>query len=232
MENITYYLNNISFFTYFIVFAGGAAVSFTPCVFPLVPIIVSVIGVSREKSRLKNFILSLSYVFGMAVMFSILGSAAALAGRLFGQVQMNFIAQLIIGNIMILFALTFLDVIPIPLFWLTRAGAGKIIKGGNVLSVMFMGFVSGFVASPCTASILAALLTYVAVTQNAVLGFSLLFVFAMGFGTVLIIIGTFTGILTNISRAESATRILQKAFGIMMILIGEYYIFKAGMLSL
>jgi len=232
MQDIGYYLSNISLVTYIVVFLGGVATSFTPCIFPLVPLVVGIIGSSKGgASRMKGFVLSSMYVLGMALTFSILGIVAAMTGKLFGQVQTSPLAHLIVGNVIIFFALVLLDVIPLPVFLLQRAGVGKIVKGKGLLPVFLMGMVSGLIASPCAAAVLGALLTYVAATQNVVLGFSFLFVFALGFGTLLIVIGTFTGVLSIIPRSEKVMRVIQKVFAIGMILLGEYFIFRAGSLS-
>ncbi len=230
--DISYYLNNISLVTYLVVFAGGLATSFTPCVYPLIPIIVGVIGASSEVSKLRAFIMSLSYVIGMAMTFSALGMIAALTGRLFGEMQSSPLAHIIVGNVIIFFALVLLDVVQIPVFLLNRAGAGKVVKGGNAVSAFLMGIASGFIAAPCTAAVLGALLTYVASTQNLILGSTFLFVFALGLGTVLIIIGSFTGVLASFSRSEGVMRAVQKVFAFLMIFLGEYFIFKAGFLSI
>ncbi|MFH1395100.1 MAG: cytochrome c biogenesis protein CcdA [Candidatus Omnitrophota bacterium] len=233
MEDIAYYLNNISLLTYIVVFLAGVMTSFTPCIFPLIPIVASVIGgVQGGKSRLRGFLLSLIYVFGMAITFSVLGTIAAVTGRLFGQVQSNPITCLIVGNVIIFFALVLLDVIHLPIFLLSRVGLGKITKSHGVFSVLFMGMISGLIASPCAAAILGALLAFVATTQNVGLGASLLFVYAMGLGTLLVIIGTFSGLLASIPRSEKIMKAVQKVFAFVMILVGEYFIFKAGILSL
>lgn len=231
MENIQNYLTNISLITYIVVLLGGVAASFTPCVYPLIPIIVSVIGATKEKSKLKNFILSFSYVLGVAFTFAILGMIAAMTGRLFGQFQSSPLAHLIVGNIMIFFGLALLNVFPLPTFLLTRTGAGKVRKGG-LMSVFFMGLASGFVAAPCTAAVLGALLAYVATTQNIMFGFTLLFTFAIGLGTLLILIGTFAGILTTLPASEKLMRIIEKIIAFGMIILGEYFIFRAGVLSI
>ncbi|MDP8259012.1 MAG: cytochrome c biogenesis protein CcdA [Candidatus Aadella gelida] len=231
MDNISYYLENISILTYVVVFLGGVVTSFTPCVYPLVPIIVGVVGSTGEKSKGKSFLLSFGYVLGMAITFAALGMIAAMTGKLFGQIQSNPLAHLLVGNVMILFALVLLDVIPMPTFLLSRAGAGKVFKGGTMLSAILMGIASGFVAAPCTAAILAALLTFVATTQNIIFGSTLLFVFAIGLGTLLMVIGTFTGILASIPRSEKVMHAVQKTLAFAMILLGEYFIFKAGMLN-
>ncbi len=232
MENISYYLSNISVLTYVIIFAAGVITSFTPCVYPLIPIIVGVIGATKQESKIKNFIMALSYCVGMAIMFSALGVFAALTGKLFGQLQSSPVAHLIVGNVIILFGLAQFDIVKLPTFLLNRAGAGKVIKGTTPVTAFFMGLVSGFIAAPCTAAVLGALLAFAATTQNVLLGFSLLFTFALGLGTLLIIIGVFTGILATVKKSEKIMRIAQNIIGFSMILLGEYFIFKAGMLSI
>ena len=232
MEGVSAYLSNISLMTYLMVFIAGMATSVTPCVYPLIPIIVGVIGSSQAKSRWRNFVLSSSYVLGMALTFSILGLAAAMTGRLFGQLQTNPIAHLIVGGIIILFALALLDVVPLPTFLLHRIGAGKIVKGRSAFPVFLMGFASGFIAAPCTAAVLGALLTYVATTQNAIVGFTLLFTFAVGMGTLLIFIGTFTGIVASLPKLEKWMHFIQRVIAFAMIILGGYFIFRAGLLSI
>ena len=232
MEGISVYLSDISLMTYLMVFIAGIATSITPCVYPLIPIIVGVIGSSQAESRWWNFVLSSSYVLGLALTFSILGMAAAITGRLFGELQTNPIAHIIVGSTIILFALALLDVVPLPTFLLHRIGAGKIVKGSSVFPVFLMGFASGFIAAPCTAAVLGALLTYVATTQNVIVGFTLLFTFAAGMGTLLILIGTFAGIVASLPKLEKWMHFIQRVIAFAMIILGGYFIFRAGLLSI
>ncbi|MFH1245387.1 MAG: cytochrome c biogenesis protein CcdA [Candidatus Omnitrophota bacterium] len=231
MENIAQYFNNISWLTYVIVFIGGLAASFTPCVFPLIPLLIGVLGSARHLSRGRSFILAFSYVLGMAVTYAILGMAAALTGKIFGRIQSSPPAQLLVGNVIILFGLALLDVIPLPVFLLNKAGAGKVSKTTSIPGVLVMGMASGLAAAPCVAAVSGALLTYVAASQNVILGFTLLFTFAVGLGAVLLLVGTFTGMLTGLPRLQKWMPVFQKFLALAMILLGEYYIFKAGMLS-
>ena len=217
---------------YFSVFVAGVATSFTPCVYPLIPMIMGIIGASQEKSRLRNFVLSLSYCLGLALTFSLLGLIAALSGSLFGRLQTSPVAHLIVGAVIILFGLSLLDVIRLPTFLLNRIGMGRINKSASLLGVFVMGAVSGLVAAPCTVAVLGAVLTYVATTRNAFVGFSLLFTFAAGLSTLLIIAGTFSGILSGLTRSGKWTLVIQKALAWALIFLGEYFIFKAGSLSL
>lgn len=225
------YLTDISIISYVVVFLGGLITSFTPCIFPLIPIIISVIGASKEKSTSRNFLLSLSYVLGMAVVFSILGMIAGLTGTLFGRIQSNPIAHLIVGSIIILFALSLLNIIPLPTFLLARSGAGKVIRGrGTVFAAFLMGLVSGLIAAPCASAVLGALLVYVASKGNVFFGATLLFCFAVGLGTFLMLIGTFTGLVSKIPRSERAMKIFEKVLAFGMIILGGYFVYKAWVL--
>lgn len=220
-------LEGTSIVAYPVAFIAGILISFTPCVYPLIPIIIGYIGGKQEKSRIKIFLLSLFYVIGVALTYAGLGIFASLSGRLFGQIQTNPIVYIVVANIIILFGLSMLDVfvLPIPSFLL-----GSKIKGtrGNILGALVIGFTSGFVVAPCTAAVLGALLSYVSTRQNLFFGGSMLFIFALGMGTVLILIGTFTGMLISLPKPGAWTVKIQKIFGWAMILLGQYFLIQAG----
>ena len=212
---------------YFTVFLAGVATSFTPCVYPLIPIIVGVIGSTKENSPRRNFTLSFTYILGVALTFSSLGLVAALTGKVFGQIQTNPVAHLIVGCVIILFALALLDIITLPTFFLSRIGAGKVNRGGSLASVFLMGVTSGFVVAPCTTAVLGTVLAYVASKQNLIFGFTLLFTFALGLGTLLVVIGTFTGVLKILPKSDKWMGVVQKGIAWAMIALGGYFIFKA-----
>lgn len=222
---------NITIMSFVAAYAGGVLTSFTPCVYPLLPIIVGVIGSGPGQSKIRNFISSLCYVAGMAITFAVLGVAAAVTGRIFGQVQMSPLAHIIVGAIIILFALSLAGVIPLPTDLLFKAGAGRMTKKKTPVSAFVMGAFSGLIAAPCATSVIGAILAYVASTQNVILGFSLLFVFALGLGTLLILVGTFAGILASLPRSGKWMGIVEKTMAFAMIALGCYFIFRAGVLS-
>ena len=222
------YLQTSSLMVFVFVFIAGVVTSFTPCIYPMIPIIVGYIGGRKEKSRLKSFTLSLSYVVGMAATYSALGAFAALTGQFFGQIQTHYVTNLIVGNIIILLGLSMLGVftLPIPKFLSGPTGVRK--KRDGLFGALSLGFASGFVAAPCTAAVLAVLMTYVAKRQNIILGMSLLFSFALGMGFLLLLIGTFTGIMTALPKSGVWMERVQKAFGWFMIILGEYFLILAG----
>lgn len=229
LHNIQDYITNLPILAYPLVFFAGILVSFTPCVYPLIPITIGYIGTQSQGKRLKGFILSIFYVTGVAITYSILGGIASLTGKLFGQIGSHPLPYLIVGNVCILAGLSLLEVfyIPIPGFF---SGISTKSRPDTILSPLIMGLFSGLVVGPCTAPVLGTLLVYVGTKQNVLYGMSLLFTFAYGMGILLILIGTFTGLLVNIPKSGEWMVKLKKGFGFAFLLFGEYFLIKAGRL--
>jgi thiol:disulfide interchange protein DsbD len=209
-------------------FLGGVLVSFSPCVYPLVPITLGFIGIRAGSSRIRGLILSLIYVLGLAVTYSILGLIASLTGRLFGQISSHPVSFLVIGNACIIAGLSFFGIINMGFTGLRLQN--KIKRGGDIFSAFLLGLASGLVAGPCTAPALGTILLYVATKQNIFYGASLLFVFAYGMGFLLILAGTFSALFVNLSRTEIWLTRLKKLSGFILLGIGEYFLLKAGSL--
>ena len=226
LGNIELYLKASIIMSFVAAFMGGLLVSFTPCVYPMIPITASFVG-SRNVggSKLKGFLLSLFYVIGVAVTYSTLGVFAAITGRLFGQISTNPYAYFILANIVIVLGLAMLDVFQIPVF-----APKKEIKRGGYVGIFIIGLCSGFIAGPCTTPVLGVLLAYVASTKNILLGGSLLFVFAFGMSILLIMVGTFSGVLATLPKSGEWMVKIKKILGILMIGLGEYFLIKMGQL--
>jgi len=207
---------------------GGLATSFTPCVYPILPITVTFIGARGVQSRGHAFLLSLLYALGISVTYTSLGIFAALSGRLFGALTQSPYVFFAVGNIILLFGLNMLDVfvLPLPKF-LSQAGGTKKRKG--LLGTFLIGITSGLIVGPCTAPVLATILTYVSTKGDVVLGGLMLFLFAMGMCAIIIIAGTFSGVLASLPKSGNWMVTVKKVFGWAMIAFGEYFIFKAGM---
>ena len=227
--NIETYLQTSMMLSFLAVYLGGVLVSFTPCVYPVIPLTVAYVGGRCGGSRSKGFLLSLVYVLGMSVTYTAIGGFAALTGRLFGQIQTNPWINIVIANVVILLGLSMLDVfeIPMPQF-LSRLQPEK--QGQGYVGSFFVGLTSGFILGPCSAPVLYILLGYVAAKQNVLYGMSLLFVFALGMGTLLILLGTFAGLLASLPKAGLWMVRVKHLFGWLMLLIGEYLLVTAGSL--
>lgn len=231
LQGLEGYLNTAPFLAYIAVFLGGVVTSFTPCIYPMVPITVAYIGGRSGASRLKGLFLSLFYVLGMAVTYASLGAFAALTGKLFGAFSTNPILYLVIANIFIFLGLSMIDAItlPIPSF-LSGRQSGK--KTGGYFGAFLIGLLAGTVAAPCTAPVLGVVLTLVAAKQSVIYGITLLFVFSVGLGTLLIIVGTFAGLMSSLPKTGKWSEIIKKSFGWLMIAAGEYFLIKSGDLGL
>jgi len=209
-------------------FLGGALVSFSPCVYPLVPITLSFIGVKAGSSVARGFILSLIYVLGIAITYSMLGLIASLSGQLFGKLAMHPASFFIVGNACIIAGLSFFDVININIIKIGQQSNVRNISG--FLSVFIFGLTSGLIISPCVAPALGVILLIVANKQNILYGASLLFVFAYGLGFLLILTGTFGALFVNLPKSGAWMARIRKICGFILLGMGEYFLIKAGSL--
>ncbi len=96
------------------------------------------------------------------------------------------------------------------------------------MSALLVGAASGLVVGPCTAPALGAALAYVGTKGNVFFGTSVLFVFALGMGVLMIALGTFSGALAAMPRSGQWMVRVKKAFGVIMIVIAEYLLLQAG----
>lgn len=227
ISNAEIYLKEISLISYLMVFLAGVLTSFTPCVYPLIPVTVAFIGAGSAGSKGRGFVLSFFYVLGIAVVYACLGAVAALGGRLFGEISANPWTYLVVGNVFLLLGLSMLDVIILPIPGFLSSG-GSVKKRTGPSGALLVGISAGFVMGPCTAPVLGAILTYVASRQNLFLGLTLLFTFALGMGVLLIFIGTFTGLAASLPKSGRWLNIIKKSFAIILIVCAEYFIILAG----
>lgn len=215
------------FVSMILVFLAGIGLSFTPCVYPMIPIIVAVIGGKVTSDRpgrpLTAFLLSLVYVLGISVVYATLGVIAASTGALFGfALQSPWVIGFIVA-IFIALALSMFGIytLQVPSFISERLGekAGK-----GFVGVFIMGLISGIVASPCIGPVLASLLVYIATTGDKFLGFLKLFVFAWGLGVPLIVLGTFSGAIKAMPKSGVWMVTIERIFGLLLIGVALYYL--------
>ena len=205
------------------IFFAGILTSFTPCIFPMLPITISILGYHADKnSRMTNFSRSLAYVLGIALTYSSLGVAAALTGSLFGSALTN--KYVVLALVFLFFAMAFSMwgawEIQSPAFIRNRLGTGHSKGFGGAF---LMGLVAGIVASPCVGPVLVSILTYVSTTKNALLGFGLLFTFAMGLGMIFIAIGLFSSTLKLLPKSGAWMERIKFVLGAGMWIAALYY---------
>lgn len=210
-------------------FGAGVLVSFTPCIYPMIPITAGVLGGAARsgQGRGRAALLTAAYVLGLALVYASLGLAAGLTGSIFGAVSSNPWAYFTIANLLLLAALALLDVFPVAaptrlVQWASRFG------GGSLPGAFAMGATSGLVAAPCGAPAFGAVLTFVAATQSALRGFIYLFVFSLGLCAVLVAVGLSAGTLAALPRAGRWMVWVKRGSGVLLLAMAEYYLVQMG----
>lgn len=202
-------------------FLGGVLASLTPCVYPLIPVTIAVLGIDSVGSRRKGLILGLVYVTGIAVTYSALGLFASFTGQLFGTISSSPAAYFIVGAAVVLFSISMLDVFPINLPVFMRLPQ---LKKKNYLSVFVFGLISGLIVGPCLTPVLGSILALLIVKKSILYGMSLLFVFAYGMGFVLILAAALSGAIINLPKPGKWLVWIKKIFALMLLVIGAYLI--------
>lgn len=238
VSNLNSYLAGNSLMAFPAAFIAGLLISFTPCVYPVIPIQLGFIGGRTAASQaeagelasrfnFRGFQLSVMFVVGMSVIYAALGAFASLTGTLFGSWASSPWTYIVVANIILLLALSMFDVFSIqsPQF-LSKWNPQK--KGKGYLSALLVGASSGLVVGPCTAPALGATLAYVGTQGNVLFGTMVLFVFALGMGALMIVLGTFSGAISMLPRSGGWMSKVKIAFGITMIVIAQYLFIQAG----
>lgn len=210
-------------------FGAGLLTSLTPCVYPMIPITASVIAGTAKagQGRRRTVGLTLTYAVGMATLYAFLGALAGVTGTLFGTVSASPWALLAIGNLLLVFAFTMMDVLPVPVPRRLLQWAGS-RGGGSYGAVFVLGATSGVVAAPCGAPAFAVVLTWVAATRAGLMGFAYLFVFSLGMSALLVVVGIFSGAVTLLPRSGRWMVWAKRAAAVLMIAMAEYYFVQAG----
>lgn len=196
-----------------VAFVGGIATSLTPCVYPLIPITVSVFGARKAGTRREAMALSGLYVLGIAAMYSALGVGAALTGKAFGSVMQN---PWVIGFVALVLGAMAASMfgafeIRLPYSWQGRLNT---VGGAGKAGAFAMGLVSGIIAAPCTGPVLGAALTYVAAKGSVGFGFAIMFVYALGMGVLFFAIGAFS---ISLPKSGAWMETVKSLFGVALL---------------
>jgi thiol:disulfide interchange protein DsbD len=206
----------------FIIFLGGLGLNLTPCIYPLIPITVGFFVAQGAGSPRWVFVLSLFYVLGMAITYSILGTIAALTGSLFGSALQNPLVLILIAFVLVGLSLSMFGIyeIRLPTF-LTRI-AGKSSQG--IFGALLMGLTVGILAAPCIGPFIIGLLSYVGQKGDPVLGFWTFFVLALGMGTPFVFLGILSGSLNRLPRSGEWMVWVKRIFGFVMLGMAVYFL--------
>ena len=201
-------------------FTAGFLTSLTPCVYPMIPITISVFGARGASSRARAFLLATAYVAGIAVMFGTLGTTFALLGKAFGTFLANPFVVVPLAIFFFAMAASMFGAFDLALPASLQERLSR-IGGRGFAGAFLMGLVGGLIAAPCTGPPLAGILAYVATTRDAGHGFILLATYAAGIGVPFWAIAGFS---MQLPKSGPWMNAIKSVFGIALVVAGLYYL--------
>jgi thiol:disulfide interchange protein DsbD len=206
-----------------LVLLGGLLTALSPCVYPLIPITLSILGARQASSPVQGFLLASTYVGGMVLLYSTLGVAFAAAGFLAGSALQSPWVTIAVALFCIFMAASMFGAFELALpaslqTRLSRAG-GRGFQGAFI-----MGLVAGVIAAPCTGPVLSFILTLIARDGNLGKGAALMFFYALGMGLPFLVLGTFSSAISRMPKSGAWMEIVKSVFGLLMLGAGLYYL--------
>ena len=197
----------------------GLGLAFTPCVLPMVPILSSIIvGEGKNVSRARGFLLSVTYSLGMAIVYTLLGVAAGLAGEGLAAALQN---PWVLGTFALLIVAMSLSMFGFYQLQLPSAlqtslsNVSNRQQSGKLAGVFAMGAISALIVGPCVAAPLAGALVYISQTRDVFLGGAALFSMAVGMSIPLLLVGVSAGSL--LPRVGAWMESVKRLFGVLML---------------
>lgn len=214
-------------------FGFGLLLALTPCVLPMIPILSGIIVGDKKAhhhatSRIHSFNLSLAYVLGMALSYTLAGIAAGLSGQLLSNALQS---PWILASTAFIFVVLAFSMFGFYELRLPHSIENRMInttnklKGGQFIGVFVMGIISALIVSPCVAAPLAGALLYISQTHDVVLGGVALFALSIGMGVPLLLIGASAGHV--LPKAGAWMTAVRNFFGILMLAVAIYIISPA-----
>jgi thiol:disulfide interchange protein DsbD len=207
-------------------FGFGLLLAFTPCMLPMVPILSGVIaGRGHHVTKMHGFLLSATYVLGMAITYALAGVAAGLSGAMLSAALQS---PWVLGSFAAVFvalalAMFGLYELQLPVALQSRlAEASSRVPGGHFTGVFTMGILSALIVGPCVAAPLAGALLYISQSRDVVLGGSALFAMALGMGVPLLVLGASAGAL--LPKAGPWMDTVKRFFGVLLLAVAIYLI--------
>jgi thiol:disulfide interchange protein DsbD len=211
---------------YILAFGLGFLASLTPCILPMIPIILAIFGTSERKSRLQNFLLSFVYVQGVATLYTVLGLTASLGGATFGAHHSNIWVNIFLVVIFFYLALIFGGYLRFRIPRFVQKIQEKHSKKGFV-SAYFLGLISGVLCASCSAPAYFIILDQIRLKSEAnlldaiIFGISLSYIFALGIGVLFIIVAVF-GI--NLPKSGNWQVVIKNGGTLILFTVSLYYL--------
>jgi cytochrome c biogenesis protein CcdA len=222
MEGIAEYIQGNPLVAVIAVFAGGLMSASSPCVLAIMPMVIGYVGGHSGGDRKKAVAYSLLFALGLSITFTILGAAAALFGRMMGDVGQ--IWYWIVAGMAIAMGLSLMGVFEIRIPFASKMQTKK----RGALGAFLLGLLFGVVSSPCATPVLVLILTFVASQGQVAYGILLLFVYAVGHCALIVLAGVVTGFVESFVQAKGVVNFsawAKRVSGALIILAGLYLLY-------
>ena len=209
-----------------LVFFGGVLMSFTPCIYPMIPITLAVLGAqAQDRGMVRSFVTALTYGLGLSLVFGVIGVISAL---FFGGIIAFLQSPVVLVPIALLmvwlsFAMFGAYELEAPAFLRNRLQSSGSNRAGLV-GALVAGMVAGLVASPCVGPFLGGLLLWVGATGSIALGFWALFTFGLGLSALLVAVGTFPAFLARLPRSGGWMESVKRGMGLLLLYMAFYFV--------
>lgn len=221
-------IKNTSLLAYLLVFLGGLLTGFSPCVLPFFPVVIGYVAeqaTDENYTKMQGLVLSIAFVVGFALIFTIAGAFASLLGSVFSSFSR--IWYIVVGAICIAVGLHFMRLIRLNLASPFSKMGIKKPKRKGIFGALILGVLLGLVLSPCATPVVAVILSYVIAKGNVFFGASLLFVYSIAHGIPLIIVGVSAGALAAFSKTKRWRNLIETTSGALFVLLGFYFLWLA-----
>jgi len=218
LVNLEIFIHNHSSWGIPASFLGGVLVALSPCILPLLPVIISIIGEAALASKTKNLYLSIVFVLGVSTTYVSLGVIAAVFGIFLGKLIPPFLIYSLLGIVFIFLGLSFFDLFHFSVFDVNYK------PKTNIISVFILGLLSGLAMLPCVFPVLGTILSVLSLKKNILYSVFCLFAFSLGYGAILSLIGSSAFFVRRLSEKGRWFIIIKRGLGIIILGVGVYFL--------
>ena len=204
--------------------AGGVIASISPCSLAMLPLIVGYVGGYSKETPLRTFVQLCFFIFGTAIVFSIIGIICAVTGSVFASTMGGYFT-LIMASLLLVMGLKLTDILDFDMPVIIKAMPSN-STNSLFLYPILLGIAFALAGTPCSTPILAGIMAFAAMGKNLWAAVIMLFLFALGQGLILIVAGLFTSGVKNLKKFAGFSEILLKVSGVLLILVALYLYYK------
>ena len=205
-------------------FAGGVIASISPCSLAMLPLIIGYVGGYSKETPLRTFVQLSFFIFGTAIVFSIIGIICAITGSVFAS-ALGAYFTLIMASLLLVMGLKITDILDFDMPVIIKAIPTNTTNSLFIYPTL-LGITFALAGTPCSTPILAGIMAFAAIGKNLWAAIVMLFLFALGQGLILIVAGLFTSGVKNLKRFSGYSNALMKISGWLLIFVALYLYYK------